>query len=134
MISFQYISENSEGVKENKKWIEGIVLSENKSLGNIVFVFCNDQFLLEKNIKYLNHNTLTDVISFDYSTKNKIHGDILISVERVKENARLYNQKFSTELNRVMAHGLLHLLGYKDKSEEDAKIMRSKENYYLSKL
>ena len=134
MISFQYISENLEGVKENKKWIEGIVLSENKSLGNIVFVFCNDQFLLEKNIKYLNHNALTDVISFDYSTKNKIHGDILISVERVKENARLYNQKFSTELNRVMAHGLLHLLGYKDKSEEDAKIMRSKENYYLSKL
>ena len=134
MISFQYISENPEGLKENKKWIEGIVLSENKSLGNIVFVFCNDQFLLEKNIKYLNHNTLTDVISFDYSTKNKIHGDILISVERVKENARLYNQKFSTELNRVMAHGLLHLLGYKDKSEEDAKIMRSKENYYLSKL
>ena len=134
MISFQYISKNLEGVKENKKWIEGIVLSENKSLGNIVFVFCNDQFLLEKNIKYLNHNTLTDVISFDYSTKNKIHGDILISIERVKENARLYNQKFSTELNRVMAHGLLHLLGYKDKSEEDAKIMRSKENYYLSKL
>ena len=134
MISFQYISENPEGVKENKKWIEGIVLSENKSLGNIVFVFCNDQFLLEKNIKYLNHNTLTDVISFDYSTKNKIHGDILISVERVKENARLYNQKFSTELNRVMAHGLLHLLGYKDKSEAEAKIMRSKENYYLSKL
>ncbi|MAW31259.1 MAG: rRNA maturation RNase YbeY [Flavobacteriales bacterium] len=134
MISFQYINENLEGLKENKKWIEGIVLSENKSLGNIVIVFCNDQFLLEKNIKYLNHNTLTDVISFDYSTKNKIHGDILISVERVKENARLYNQKFSTELNRVMAHGLLHLLGYKDKSEEDAKIMRSKENYYLSKL
>ncbi len=134
MISFQYISENLEDLKENKKWIEGIVLSENKSLGNIVFVFCNDQFLLEKNIKYLNHNTLTDVISFDYSTKNKIHGDILISIERVKENARLYNQKFSTELNRVMAHGLLHLLGYKDKSEEDAKIMRSKENYYLSKL
>ena len=134
MISFQYISENPEGLKENKKWIEGIVLSENKSLGNIVFVFCNDQFLLEKNIKYLNHNTLTDVISFDYSTKNKIHGDILISIEWVKENARLYNQKFSTELNRVMAHGLLHLLGYKDKSEEDAKIMRSKENYYLSKL
>ena len=134
MISFQYINENLEGLKENKKWIEGIVLSENKSLGNIVFVFCNDQFLLEKNIKYLNHNTLTDVISFDYSTKNKIHGDILISVERVKENARPYNQKFSTELNRVMAHGLLHLLGYKDKSEEDAKIMRSKENYYLSKL
>jgi len=134
MISFQYISENLEDLKENKKWIEGIVLSENKSLGNIVFVFCNDQFLLEKNIKYLNHNALTDVISFDYSTKNKIHGDILISVERVKENARLYNQKFSTELNRVMVHGLLHLLGYKDKSEEDAKIMRSKENYYLSKL
>ena len=134
MISFQYIIENLEGIKENKKWIEGIVLSENKSLGNIVFVLCNDQFLLEKNIKYLNHNTLTDVISFDYSTKNKIHGDILISVERVKENARLYNQKFSTELNRVMAHGLLHLLGYKDKSDADAKIMRSKENYYLSKL
>ena len=80
------------------------------------------------------YKVFNDVISFDYSTKDKIHGDILISVERVKENARLYNQKFSTELNRVMAHGLLHLLGYKDKSDADAKIMRSKENYYLSKL
>lgn len=134
MIDFQYFNVKPVELKDAKKWVEEIVLSEKKDLGGIVFVFCDDQFLLEKNIKYLNHNTLTDVISFDYSAKNKIHGDILISIERVKENAKLYNQKFSTELNRVMAHGLLHLLGYKDKSKDEAKIMKSKENYYLSKL
>jgi rRNA maturation RNase YbeY len=134
MIDFQYFNVDPIELKEAEKWVEEIVLSEKKDLGDIVFVFCDDQFLLEKNIKYLKHNTLTDVISFDYSAKNKIHGDILISVERVKENAKLYNQNFSTELNRVMAHGLLHLLGYKDKSKDEAKIMKSKENYYLSKL
>lgn len=134
MIDFQYFNIEPVELKEAKKWVEEIVLSEKKDLGDIVFVFCDDQFLLEKNIKYLKHNTLTDVISFDYSAKNKIHGDILISIERVKENSKLYNQNFSTELNRVMAHGLLHLLGYKDKSKDEAKIMKSKENYYLSKL
>ena len=134
MIDFQFIKVGKIDLNSTRNWIKKIILSEKKSLGDIIFVFCNDQFLLQKNIKYLNHDTLTDVISFDYSNESEINGDILISIERVKENAKLYNQTFSTELNRVMAHGLLHLLGYNDKSKEEAKIMKSKENYYLSKL
>tara|TARA_B100000609_G_C17133326_1_gene391467 strand:+ start:379 stop:783 length:405 start_codon:yes stop_codon:yes gene_type:complete len=134
MIDFQFIKVGKIDLNSTRNWIKKIILSEKKSLGDIIFVFCNDQFLLQKNIKYLNHDTLTDVISFDYSNESEINGDILISIERVKENAKLYNQTFSTELNRVMAHGLLHLLGYNDKSKEEAKIMKSKENYYLSIL
>tara|TARA_B100000575_G_C23073770_1_gene618509 strand:- start:682 stop:1086 length:405 start_codon:yes stop_codon:yes gene_type:complete len=134
MIDFQFIEADKIDLNSTKNWIKKIILSEKKFLGDIIFVFCNDQFLLKKNIKYLNHDTLTDVISFDYSNESEINGDILISIERVKENAKLYNQTFSTELNRVMAHGLLHLLGYNDKSKEEAKIMKSKENYYLSIL
>lgn len=134
MIDFHFIKVRTIDLNSTKNWIERIIFSEKKILGDIMFVFCDDQFLLKKNIKYLNHDTLTDVISFDYSNEKKVSGDILISIDRVKENAKLYNQTFSTELNRVMAHGLLHLLGYNDKSKEEAKIMKSKENYYLSKL
>ena len=134
MIDFQFINVRTIDLNSTRDWIERIIFSEKKILGDIMFVFCDDQFLLKRNIKYLNHDTLTDVISFDYSNEKKVSGDILISIDRVKENAKLYNQTFSTELNRVMAHGLLHLLGYNDKSKEEAKIMKSKENYYLSKL
>jgi len=134
MIDFQFINVRTIDLNSTRDWIERIIFSEKKILGDIIFVFCDDQFLLKRNIKYLNHDTLTDVISFDYSNEKKVSGDILISIDRVKENAKLYNQTFSTELNRVMAHGLLHLLGYNDKSKEEAKIMKSKENYYLSKL
>lgn len=134
MIDFHFIKVRTIDLNSTKNWIERIIFSEKKILGDIMFVFCDDQFLLKRNIKYLNHDTLTDVISFDYSNEKKVSGDILISIDRVKENAKLYNQTFSTELNRVMAHGLLHLLGYNDKSKEEAKIMKSKENYYLSKL
>ena len=134
MIDFQFIKVDKIDLNSTKNWIKTIIFSEKKILGDIMFVFCDDQFLLKRNIKYLNHDTLTDVISFDYSNENKVSGDILISIERVKENAKLYNQTFYTELNRVMAHGLLHLLGYNDKSKEEAKIMKSKENYYLSKI
>ncbi len=94
--------------------------------------FCTDEYLLEKNIQFLNHNTLTDVITFDYCENNTINGDILISIDRVKENSEIFEVDFLTELHRVMAHGLLHLLGYKDKTKEDARMMREKENYYLS--
>lgn len=134
MIDFQFIKVDTIDLNSTKNWIKTIIFSEKKILGDIMFVFCDDQFLLKRNIKYLNHDALTDVISFDYSNENKVSGDILISIERVKENAKLYNQTFYTELNRVMAHGLLHLLGYNDKSKEEAKIMKSKENYYLSIL
>ena len=107
-------------------------MAEGKKVGEIVYVFCNDAYLLKKNIEFLNHNTLTDVITFDYCKKDIISGDILISIERVKDNSRTYGVEFLTELDRVMVHGLLHLLEYKDKTKEEIKTMRAKENYYLS--
>ena len=89
---------------------------------------------LQKNIQFLNHNTLTDVITFDYCEENVINGDVLISIERIAENAQTFEVSYLTELHRVMVHGLLHLLGYKDKNGKDAILMRNKENYYLNKL
>ena len=132
MINFQFINTDVIRLKNATDWLENIIYSEKKIPGEIVFVFCDDQYLLKKNIEFLKHNSLTDVITFDYSQKNKISGDILISIDRVKENAKIYNTTFLNELNRVMAHGLLHLLGYKDKTKKDIKLMRKKEDLYLS--
>jgi rRNA maturation RNase YbeY len=115
-------------------WINSVIMEEGMILGELVYVFCNDEYLLKKNIQFLNHNTLTDVITFDYSEKKIISGDILISTERVVENAKIFKVHYLTELHRVMVHGLLHLLGYKDKIEKDANTMRKKENYYLTKF
>lgn len=132
MIDFQFINSKKINLKSNIQWFKKIILSENKKMGDIVFIFCNDAYLLEKNIQFLQHTTLTDVITFDYSNKNQISGDIFISTERVRENAKIFNVSFLEELDRVMAHGLLHLLGYKDKQKKDAKIIREKEDFYLS--
>jgi len=132
MIDFQYINCKTISNKGCSDWLNAIILSEGRKLGEIAFVFCTDEYLLEKNIQFLNHNALTDVITFDYCENNNINGDILISIDRVKENSEIFEVDFLTELHRVMAHGLLHLLGYKDKTKEDARIMRDKENYYLS--
>ena len=132
MIDFQFINSKKINLKNNIYWFKKIILSENKKMGDIVFIFCNDAYLLEKNIQFLQHNTLTDVITFDYSNKNQISGDIFISTESVRENAKIFNVSFLEELDRVMAHGLLHLLGYKDKQKKDAKIIREKEDFYLS--
>ena len=112
-------------------WLIDVAKKEGKEIGEVVYVLCKDNYLLKKNIQFLNHNTLTDVITFDYCEEGLINGDILISTERVKENSREYNVDYLTELQRVMVHGLLHLLGYKDKSKEDLRIMRAKENFYL---
>jgi len=128
MISFNY--ENDFELTDEAKyeeWISEIIDSENKTEGEINYIFCNDDYLLEKNIEFLNHDTLTDIISFDYSMGNLISGDIFISTERVKDNAVDFNVSFEEELRRVMAHGVLHYCGYKDKSEDDSKVMRSKE-------
>ena len=132
MIDFQFINSKKINLKNNIQWFKKIILSENKEMGDIVFIICNDAYLLEKNIQFLQHNTLTDVITFDYSNKNQISGDIFISIERVRENAKIFNVSFLEELDRVMAHGLLHLLGYKDKQKKEAKIIREKEDFYLS--
>lgn len=129
MISFNY--EIDFEIQEETiytDWISGVILSENKSEGEINYIFCDDDYLVEINQQYLDHDTLTDIISFDYSLGNEIHGDIYISIERVRENAEEFNVSFDEELKRVMIHGVLHYCGYKDKSESDELLMRSKED------
>jgi probable rRNA maturation factor len=114
-----------------KLWIKAITESESHKLGTVNYVFCNDDELLEINIKHLNHNTLTDIITFDYTENKKINSDIFISIDRVTENAKKFNVAFEEELHRVMIHGILHLCGYKDKSKTEASLMRKKENEAL---
>ena len=132
MIDFQFVNTELLSLKQSASWLQKVVATENKKLGEIVFIFCRDAYLLEKNIAFLNHDTLTDVITFDYCTEKKISGDIFISVDRIQENAKIFNVTFLNELDRVMVHGLLHLLGYKDKTKKDATQMKEKENFYLS--
>ena len=135
MIDFQYIKNDKlSNTEDLNLWINNVIKEEEMIIGELVYVLCNDEYLLKKNIQFLNHNTLTDVITFDYSDDKIISGDILISTERVVENAKIFNVNYLTELHRVMVHGLLHLLGYKDKIEKDADTMREKENYYLNKF
>jgi len=114
-----------------KKWITQCVKKENKEIIKIEFFFSTDTYLNKLNKKHLNHNTLTDVITLDYSTKKHIIGDIFISVDRITENSKQYQTTFKRELARVMIHGVLHLIGYKDKSVDEKIIMREKENEYL---
>lgn len=109
-------------------WISQVIVSEGFICGDINYIFCNDDYLHEINVKYLNHDTLTDIISFDYTEGRIISGDIFLSVERVKDNALDFDVSFDLELLRVMVHGVLHYCGYEDKSEEDEKLMRAKEN------
>jgi len=135
MIDFQYIENNKlSNTEDLNLWLISVIKEEGMLIGELVYIFCNDEYLLKKNIQFLNHNTLTDVITFDYSEEEIISGDILISTERVVENAKIFKVNYLTELHRVMVHGLLHLLGYKDKIEKDANTMRKKENYYLNKF
>ena len=131
MIDFHFVNTKKIALEKSKKWLKKVVKSENKKLQNLVFIFCDDNYLLKKNIKFLKHKTLTDVITFDYCNGNQINGDVFISVERVKENCQKFNTTFLNELDRVMVHGLLHLLGYKDQTKSEAKIMRQKEDFYL---
>lgn len=129
MISFNYETDfelSNEQAFED--WIAEVIESEDKTEGEINYIFCDDEYLLQKNIEFLNHDTLTDIISFDYTMGKLISGDIFISVERVKDNAADYNVSFEEELKRVMVHGILHYCGYKDKSEDDSALMREKEN------
>lgn len=113
-------------------WLGDVVSLETKTLGEINLVFTSDDYLLDVNREYLDHNYYTDIITFDYSEGDCISGDLFISVDRVRDNALQLNEMFHVELNRVVVHGVLHLCGYKDKSEEDSKLMRSKEDWALS--
>lgn len=126
-FNYQFNFELSDEVRYSK-WLGAVALSENKSLGDLSYVFCTDDFLLEINQKYLNHDTLTDIITFDYCDNDFIHGEIYISVDRVKDNAKDFVVSFDDELLRVMSHGLLHLIGFGDKTDIEKSIMRLKED------
>ncbi|MFH4969259.1 rRNA maturation RNase YbeY [Gaetbulibacter sp. M240] len=133
----QYNFESDFELKDQDKlsdWIHKVVSEESCVLGDLNYVFCDDEYLHKINVEFLDHDTLTDIISFDYSLGKTLHGDIYISVERVQENAEEYNVSFEEELHRVMVHGILHYCGYKDKTKQDAKLMREKENHYLKLL
>jgi rRNA maturation RNase YbeY len=115
-------------------WISEIIKNENHELGEVSYIFCDDAYLHKLNVQFLDHDTLTDVISFDNSLGDQIHGEIYISVERVRENAKEFSESFEDELHRVIIHGMLHFCKYKDKTEEEALLMRTKENEALKLL
>lgn len=116
---------------KRKKWLKEVIQQEACRVGDINYIFCSDEQLLEINIQYLNHDYYTDIITFDYKENQLISGDIFISTDRVKENAVINNEDFDHELNRVLVHGVLHIIGYKDKLEKDIELMRKKENTYI---
>lgn len=120
--------------RSTSNWIRETILLEEKIVGDISFVFCSDDYLLEVNKKYLAHDYYTDIITFDYVKDGLISGDIFVSIDRIKENAQEFSTTFENELNRILIHGILHLLGYKDKIKKDQKLMTFKENYYLNVL
>ena len=120
------------GKSLNNRWLKLVAESEIRRIGQISIIFCSDNYILDVNQKYLQHDYFTDIITFDYCEGDKLSGDLFISVDTVRDNAVEYGSDFKDELNRVMVHGILHLIGYDDHSDEDVKEMRSKENYYLS--
>lgn len=129
MISFNYQTQfKLDNEEQFSCWISRVIQSESKKEGDINYIFCNDDYLLDLNQKYLNHDTLTDIISFDYCVGNELHGDIFISIERVTENAIEFQIPFQDELKRVVIHGILHYCGYKDKTITEEQIMRQKED------
>jgi rRNA maturation RNase YbeY len=133
MINFNYegefILDNEDAMAD---WLSMVILSESKKEGEINYIFCDDEYLHKINLEYLNHDDLTDIISFDYTMGNEISGDIFISVERVQENATDFKVSFQEEIRRVVVHGILHYCGYKDKGDVDELQMRSKENEKLA--
>jgi len=125
-----FYSENEFILEESNKyakWIEQVIASENMKLEEINYIFCDDEYLLKLNVEFLDHDTYTDIISFNNSVGRILQGDIFISTERVVENAETFNVDFKEELRRVLAHGILHLCGYNDKTKEESLIMRNKE-------
>lgn len=120
------------GKLSNNKWLRLVASSEIRKIGDINIIFCSDNYILDVNMKYLQHDYFTDIITFDYCEGEVLSGDLFISIDSVRENAGFYKTGFQDELNRVIVHGILHLIGYDDHSKEEIKVMRSKEDYYLS--
>ncbi len=134
MINYFFEEISTIAINEDiSTWLEDIIVNEEKKLGKIQYIFCDDEYLLNVNREYLQHDFYTDIITFDYVKGKKISGDIFVSLPRIKDNAVQLSTDENEELKRVLAHGILHLCGYKDKSEEEQTMMTEKENYYLSK-
>lgn len=134
MINFY--SENNfmcDGIKDIAQWINEIILLEGYEIGDIDFIFCDDDYLHKINLEFLKHDTLTDIISFDYCVGKQINGEVYISTERVKENAALFKTSFESELHRVIIHGILHYCGYNDKTAKEEELMRTKEEESLGR-
>jgi rRNA maturation RNase YbeY len=115
-------------------WLSNVCDEESKALYEVNLIFCSDEYLLKMNIEYLQHDYYTDIISFDYCEDNKILGDLFISKDRVLDNSIEHNVSFDAEIQRVIVHGVLHLCGYKDKTDVEEILMRNREDYYLSKI
>ncbi|MFA9187171.1 rRNA maturation RNase YbeY [Flavobacterium sp. FBOR7N2.3] len=129
MINFNYESDfNLDNEEAIAAWLSAVIVSEKKKEGEINYIFCDDEYLHRINLEYLNHDTLTDIISFDYTVGNELNGDVFVSIERVEDNAKDFEVSFEEELKRVLVHGVLHYCGYKDKDEESERIMRLKED------
>ena len=131
MINFFTETEFTINEDEINSWLLSVIASEDKNLGEINYIFCDDAYLLSINQQYLDHDTYTDIISFDTSEGNDLSGDIFISVERIQENAQQFNVSVDDELKRVLVHGIPHFCGYKDKTDDEAKLMREKEDEKL---
>lgn len=135
MIVFNYETEfRIQDEKRIQKWIQNIVSNLGFEIGEINYIFCDDEYLHKLNVEFLKHDTLTDIISFDNTLGKLISGDIFISVERVQENAQDFNVPFNDELHRVMIHGVLHYMGHKDKTQKEKELMRTTENKALLNL
>lgn len=117
-----------------KKWLAFSASKEGFKTGTLNYIFCSDDYLIKINIQFLDHNTYTDIITFDYTENKTVNGDIYISIDRIRENAGKYGVSTEDELRRVMVHGLMHLCGYKDKKPKDKALMTSKEDFYLKKF
>lgn len=132
-----YFFENISAIEiapSTTSWLEDLIYKEEKKVGEINYIFCDDDYLLKVNQDYLDHDYYTDIITFDYVKGKTISGDIFVSLQRISDNATIHSTNFQNELHRVLAHGLLHLCGYKDKSEDEEKMMRYKEDFYLKLL
>lgn len=132
MIQFFYENLPESVNTDYTKWLEGIILSEEKKLGEINYIFCDDEYLLKINQDYLQHDYYTDIITFDYVKGKTISAEIFVSLQRISDNASTLSRNYEEELRRVLAHGILHLAGYKDKTEDEEKQMRNKEDFYLA--
>ncbi len=135
MITFEYIKDSrfKPSVK-HKIWLQQVIRKEGRIPGDISYIFCDDTYMLERNIAFLNHDTYTDIITFDDCVGDIVAGSILISLDRVEDNAKQFEKSFENEFLRVLVHGTLHLCGYKDKTNAEALVMRQKEDESLALL